>query len=35
MTGFDIHIILTFNTEDIIQTNGKTITVIPAWKYCG
>jgi predicted AAA+ superfamily ATPase len=25
-------VILTFNTEDIIQTGGKTITVIPAWK---
>ena len=24
--------IITFNTEDIIQTAGKTITVIPAWK---
>jgi len=25
--------ILTFNTEDIIQTAGKKINVIPAWKY--
>jgi len=25
--------ILTFNTEDIIQTGGKKINVIPAWKY--
>jgi len=25
--------ILTFNTEDIIQTAGKKIIVIPAWKY--
>jgi predicted AAA+ superfamily ATPase len=24
--------IITFNTEDIIQTNGKKINVIPAWK---
>ena len=26
-------IILTFNTKDIVQSAGKTITVIPAWKY--
>ena len=26
-------IILTHNTEDIIMTAGKTITVIPAWNY--
>jgi len=26
-------IILTFNSEDIIQTAGKKIDVIPAWKY--
>ena len=26
-------VILTFNTEDIIQSSGKTITVMPAWKY--
>jgi predicted AAA+ superfamily ATPase len=25
--------IITFNTEDIIQTTGKKIDVIPAWKY--
>jgi len=25
--------IITFNTEDLIKTSGKTITVIPAWKY--
>jgi hypothetical protein len=24
--------IFTFNTEDVIQTAGKTIMVIPAWK---
>ena len=26
-------IIITFDTEDIIQTAGKKIDVIPAWKY--
>ena len=26
-------IILTFNAKDIVQSAGKTITVIPAWKY--
>jgi len=29
----DYGIILTFNSEDIIQTAGKKIDVIPTWKY--
>ncbi|MCL1927422.1 MAG: ATP-binding protein [Treponema sp.] len=28
-------IILTYNTNDIIHTKGKTITVIPVWKFIG
>jgi len=31
--NLDTGTILTFNTEDIIQTAGKKINVIPAWKY--
>jgi len=31
--NLDYGIILTFNTEDIIQTAGKKIDVIPAWRY--
>jgi predicted AAA+ superfamily ATPase len=31
--NLDYGIILTFNSEDIIQTAGKKIDVIPAWKY--
>jgi predicted AAA+ superfamily ATPase len=31
--NLDYGIILTFNSEDIIQTAGKRIDVIPAWKY--
>jgi predicted AAA+ superfamily ATPase len=31
--SLDYGIILSFNSEDIIQTAGKRIDVIPAWKY--
>ncbi|MDR2942307.1 MAG: ATP-binding protein [Treponema sp.] len=31
--NLDYGIIITFNTEDIIQTAGKRIDVIPVWKY--
>jgi predicted AAA+ superfamily ATPase len=30
--NLDCGTIITFNAEDLIQTAGKTITVIPAWK---
>jgi predicted AAA+ superfamily ATPase len=31
--NLDVGTIITFDSEDIIQTAGKTITVIPAWKF--
>ena len=31
--NMDAGTILTFDTEDIIQTAGKKIEVIPVWKY--
>jgi predicted AAA+ superfamily ATPase len=31
--NLDYGLIITFNTEDIIQTAGKKIDVIPVWKY--
>jgi len=31
--NLDTGTILTFDTEDIIQTAGKEIDVIPMWKY--